>query len=167
MILIYLLTIIFVVSLFVAVRENGLIQAVAWGITITTFLLMARTFGFYDAIFNRKAKDLSWMKSTLMERTVNFKQRNKNVLYLTYDKRVINITLDELYTRLKFDVNRSKYNRVCNRDVWRIFGYHDNDIIAIKKYLLTIGVASGQETGSIRLLITPASTIDVIRGLND
>jgi len=165
-IILYILTIMFVVSLFVAVREDGLIQAGMSGIALVSLLLGIRTFGFYDAIFNRKAKDLSWMQSTLFERTINFRSRDKNVLYLTYGKGVFNITLLELYTRLKYDVANGKYNRVCNRDVWRSFGYHGNEIIAIKKYLLSIGVATGQETGSIKLLNNPAATIDIIKALN-
>ena len=153
--------------IFLVISTDVLFIRITFGaMSLASSLMFFASLGSVYAKLRKPTKDLSWMQSTFFERTVNFKQRNKNVLHLEYDKRVVNITLDELYTRLKYDVENGKYNRVCNRDAWRSFGYHGNEIIAIKKYLLTIGVATGQETGSIKLLTSPASAIDVIRELN-
>jgi len=151
-------------SLAVLQADNIIIKATLGPVAIVSAVLTLASVGSFYNLLNKPYKDITWMKSTIFENVV--RRHNPDVLVIQYGSRVVQISIEDLYARLKSDYNQSKHNRVCNRDTWRSFGYNDEEIIAIKKYLLTNSLASGQLTGAIKLNDKPSIAIDKIRGLN-
>ncbi len=131
--------------------ESAIIKAIFGPVAIVCCVLLVSAIGAYSQLWFKKPKTFSHLQA--QEGASEF-SHSVNVDGITH-----HIDLEEFYSHLRLEAS----GYCLNRDKWEDFGYSRDEIRAMKNLLLTLGAASADGRGAVKLVVSPGAAIDMIK----